>query len=177
MSDKPCRKTIYEQNCEHFRSLNDIMWRVPILVMSLTGGLGIVVATFDLSDPTRRAILIFAGIINLAFILVLFRLRNVIDLLLKEIHDYQNTKHQRGFFVVRVLSSILLVGMLGSFYFAWNVSDVFRPKANASLECLSGTARITVADRPDAQRVLLDVVCNSGESADGPQKRDTSQNP
>ena len=29
----------YEQNYEQFRSLNQIMWQIPVLAMTLTGGL------------------------------------------------------------------------------------------------------------------------------------------
>lgn len=79
---------VYNQNCQDFRSLNEIMWRVPILAMSLTGGLGIAIATFDLSNPARQALLVFAGLGNVIFILVLFRLRSVMDRLLMNIHAF-----------------------------------------------------------------------------------------
>ena len=163
MTDNKCDKTVYVQNCEDFRSLNNIMWRVPILVMSLTGGLLVAVATFELSDPARQGILVFAGLINLAFIVVLYRLRYVMDRILKQIHAYQGTKYQKGFRVVLTLSAILLISMLGSFYSAWEVSDMFRTSVDASLECENGIAKISVADHSDSDRVLLSVVCDSEE--------------
>ena len=149
-----CNKTVYEQNCEDFRSLNNIMWRVPILVMSLTGGLLVAVATFDLSDPARQGILVFAALVNLAFIIVLFRLRFVMDRILKQVHDYQGTEYQKGFCVVRTLSAILFISMIGSIYSAYNVSDVFRKNEIATVECPNGIARISVTndDNPVGHR-------------------------
>jgi len=32
-------KAAYEQNYQHFRSLNQIMWQIPVLATTLTGGL------------------------------------------------------------------------------------------------------------------------------------------
>ena len=130
---QPCQKLVYEQTCEDFRSLNDIMWRVPIMVMTLTGGLGVAIATFDLSDPARRAISIFAAVINIAFIGVLIRLRIVMQKLLQRIHAYQGTTSGNGFIVVGIFSLMLAVAASGSLYFAWNADDVFRTEAEADV--------------------------------------------
>jgi hypothetical protein len=46
-------KLCYEQNCEQMRSLNQIMWQVPIIAMTLTGGLWRAVATLN---GVRKAI-------------------------------------------------------------------------------------------------------------------------
>lgn len=163
MTDSGSDKTIYEQNCEDFRSLNDIMWKVPLLVMSLTGGLGVAVATFDLADSARCALLIFIGSINVAFILVLYRLRFVMDKLLKRIHEFQGTEHKYGYYVVTILSLILLAGAVGSYYYASNVIDLLPPQVSTDLNCGNGRSTISVVDQPDSERVILEVTCKSIE--------------
>ena len=40
-------KVCYEQNCQTFRSLNQLMWQVPIIAMTVTGGLWFGVGTFS----------------------------------------------------------------------------------------------------------------------------------
>jgi protein strawberry notch len=40
-------KEAYEQNYQQFRSLNQIMWQIPVLAMTLTGGLWFGVSTID----------------------------------------------------------------------------------------------------------------------------------
>jgi hypothetical protein len=32
-------KTIFEQDCQEFRSLNGFLWQIPVIVSTLTGGL------------------------------------------------------------------------------------------------------------------------------------------
>ena len=137
------------------------MWRVPILVMSLTGGLLIAVATFELSDIARRGILVFAGLINAAFIVVLIRLRRVMDRLLKHIHDYQGTKFQKGFVVVRTLSVILSICMVVSFISAWKVSYIFSSNVEATLECQNGINRVSLIEQSDSDRIVLNIDCDS----------------
>jgi hypothetical protein len=50
-------KVCYEQNCEHMRSLNQIMWQVPMIAMTLTGGLWYAVATMKGMDAKVRGAL------------------------------------------------------------------------------------------------------------------------
>jgi hypothetical protein len=33
------QKTIFEQDCQEFRSLNGFLWQIPVIVSTLTGGL------------------------------------------------------------------------------------------------------------------------------------------
>jgi len=40
MADADASKlAAYNQNSENFRSLNQLMWQIPLIAMSLTGGL------------------------------------------------------------------------------------------------------------------------------------------
>jgi hypothetical protein len=48
------QKLCYEQNCEQMRSLNQIMWQVPIIAMTLTGGLWYGVATLSAAQTGIR---------------------------------------------------------------------------------------------------------------------------
>ena len=58
-------KLCYEQNCEHMRSLNQIMWQVPMIAMTLTGGLWYAVATVKGMDSIARiGMLGFSAIAN-----------------------------------------------------------------------------------------------------------------
>lgn len=43
---------IYGQKCQDIRSLNEILWRVPVIVITITGGLGKgVKSPFDSCQP------------------------------------------------------------------------------------------------------------------------------
>ena len=46
---------IYQQSCEEFRSLNGFFWQIPIIMMTLNGGLWYSVASLDLSTPLNAA--------------------------------------------------------------------------------------------------------------------------
>ena len=67
-------KVCYEQNYLQFRSLNQIMWQVPIIAMTLTGGLWFGVS--KMSTPAVQIsllILAFVGNIGLTFVLIRIR--------------------------------------------------------------------------------------------------------
>lgn len=65
----------YKQACEDFRQLNQMFWQAPTIIVTITGGLGLAVATQKLNPEVQFWLLIFAGICNLVWILVLCRLR------------------------------------------------------------------------------------------------------
>ena len=161
MSEETKKQAIYEQNCEDFRSLNRIMWGVPILAMTLTGGLGAAIGTFDLSSPARSALLGFAGLANFILIVVLFRLRSIMDRLLGVIHVYQGTQHKKGFFVVKMFSIILLVGGVGCVAVAVWVDEVFPPTSKGTLVCAHGIANIRVIEQLKQNRIVLEVLCGA----------------
>jgi hypothetical protein len=101
-------KICYVQNCEHMRSLVQIMWQVPMLAMTLTGGLWYAVATMKGMDPNARsALLVFSAIANGGLILMINRVRNVIAAYLKRIKSFNPTSHadatdpEKSFFVFR----------------------------------------------------------------------------
>ena len=70
-------KVAYEQNYQQFRSLNQIMWQIPVLAMTLTGGLWYGVSTID-DDPLLVSILLLTALFgNLVLSGVLLRFRHV----------------------------------------------------------------------------------------------------
>lgn len=69
----------YQQNYLHFRSLNQIMWQIPVLAMTLTGGLWFGVSKI-LDNPLLVTVLLATATFgNLVFIAILARFRHVME--------------------------------------------------------------------------------------------------
>lgn len=69
----------YEQNYIQFRSLNQIMWQIPVLAMTLTGGLWFGVAQLEKSPWLQGTLLLTALLGNLSLLVVLRRFRHVMS--------------------------------------------------------------------------------------------------
>ncbi|MDE4100140.1 class I SAM-dependent methyltransferase [Phaeobacter gallaeciensis] len=69
----------YQQNYQQFRSLNQIMWQIPVLAMTLTGGLWFGVSRIPENTWLVTALLLTAVVGNGALFAVLFRFRHVMD--------------------------------------------------------------------------------------------------
>jgi hypothetical protein len=83
------QKVCYEQNFAQFRSLNEQMNRVPTIAVTLTGGLWFGAAlTKDMETTTRFALLIFAGLANVALGLSCLRIRDVMQSYLEKIRTF-----------------------------------------------------------------------------------------
>ena len=120
-------KLCYEQNCENLRSLNQIMWQVPMIAMTLTGGVWYAVATLaGMATSIKYGLLVFVTLANIFLILILQRVRSVMAAYLakiKEFHpagfaDTQSTQatawlKERG--VANTFCSLLLIAALMSF--------------------------------------------------------------
>lgn len=87
----PQEDLIYEQTYTEFRSLNGFFWQIPLIMMTLNGGLWFSVASLDLDVTAERGILWFAAFANLTMAVGLWRLRAVMATLLVRIHSYENT--------------------------------------------------------------------------------------
>ena len=82
-------KVCYEQNFQQARSLNGQMNQVPVLAMTLTGGLWFAAGvTENLYAEIRFGLLLFAGFCNIALILAVLRIRDVFDSYLKRIKQF-----------------------------------------------------------------------------------------
>ena len=73
----------YEQNYLQFRSLNQIMWQIPVLAMTLTGGLWFGVSRIQENPLLISALLLTAIVGNLSLVAVLYRFRHVMGCYLK----------------------------------------------------------------------------------------------
>jgi len=71
----PFEVEAYKQICEDFRQLNQVFWQAPVIIISITGGIGFAVASVD-SFVLRAVLLFFAGLCNAAWAAVIWRLRN-----------------------------------------------------------------------------------------------------
>jgi hypothetical protein len=84
-------KVCYEQHSESFRNLNTQMWQVPIIAMTLTGGLWFGIFSGDIEAAQATWLLIFCGVCDLLFIAVLYRVRFIMSLLIEKISQFNPT--------------------------------------------------------------------------------------
>jgi hypothetical protein len=79
----------YEQNCEQLRHLNQIMWQVPIVAMTLTGGLWYAIASIKgVGVLARSVVLIFSCIALSGLILMILRVRDVFGKYLEKVEAF-----------------------------------------------------------------------------------------
>ncbi|MCZ4288416.1 class I SAM-dependent methyltransferase [Hoeflea alexandrii] len=69
----------YGQNSENFRALNQLMWQIPLLAMTLTGGLWFGVSMADSAPLFQFCLLGLAAAGNFGLCLVLTRLRYIME--------------------------------------------------------------------------------------------------
>lgn len=89
MPDFEREKTCYEQNCESARGINKQLNQVPVLAITLTGGLwyGAVVAE-GVTDVARFGVLCFAAICNFCLVFAAMRIRDVLQSHLEKIEEF-----------------------------------------------------------------------------------------
>lgn len=89
----PLALASYNQNFETFRALNALMWQIPLIAMTLTGGLWFGVSQVDAAIELRLGLLALAALGDMGLIVVLARLRYILERYLK----WLNAAHPRGF--------------------------------------------------------------------------------
>jgi hypothetical protein len=90
-------KVCYEQNFQQARSLNGQMNQVPVLAMTLTGGLWFAAGvTENLYPEIRFGLLLFAGFCNIALILAALRIRDVFHSYLERIEQFRPDSFASG---------------------------------------------------------------------------------
>jgi len=99
---------IYEQSCQEFRSINGFFWQIPLIMMTLNGGLWYSVASLTLDVCAQRGILWFAVGANLVMIVGLWRLRSIMQDLLDRIRTFEGRAQMGPQRIVQVLFSLLL---------------------------------------------------------------------
>lgn len=90
-------KLCYEQNFEQARSLNAQMNYVPTFSVTLTGGLWFGAGLTDNVDQAIRfALLFFAGLCNIALVLVGYRTRDVMKSYFEKIEAFHKASFADG---------------------------------------------------------------------------------
>lgn len=82
-------KTCYEQNCESARGINKQLNQIPVLAITLTGGLwygGVVAAGVE--EVARFGVLCFAAICNLCLVFAAMRIRDVLQSHLEKMEQF-----------------------------------------------------------------------------------------
>ena len=96
-STKSREAVCYNQNFEQFRSLNAQMNQVPVLAMTLTGGLWFGAGvTEHLETVVRFALLMLSVFSNLALVLVVLRIRDVLECYLERIETFHPASFAGG---------------------------------------------------------------------------------
>ena len=83
-------KLCYEQNCEHARSLNRQMNQVPVLAVTLTGGLWLAGGLNEhlVAREIQFALIFFSGLCNLGLLLAAIRIRDVFESYIERIQQF-----------------------------------------------------------------------------------------
>tara|TARA_B100000780_G_C21122099_1_gene454609 strand:- start:2984 stop:3487 length:504 start_codon:yes stop_codon:yes gene_type:complete len=87
----------YQQNFEQARSLNEQMNRVPVLAVTVTGGLWFGAGVVDGVDEMIRFLLVLlAGFSNLALIFALTRIRDVFQSYMEKVQAFYPDAYASG---------------------------------------------------------------------------------
>lgn len=91
-------KLCYEQNFEQFRALNAQMNRIPAFSVTLTGGLwfGAGLIQNNLDSTIRFALLLYAGLSNLALIAISYRIRDVMSAYQSKLRGFRSDSYVSG---------------------------------------------------------------------------------
>jgi len=111
-------KVCYQEHSESFRSLNQHLWQIPVIAMTLTGGLWFGVANINLVG--REYLLLLAGLSNFGLIVVLWRTRYVMEMVLAKLEEFSENHHVKAkgkYIVVGVYSTLLAIAGLISLMF------------------------------------------------------------
>lgn len=122
---------VYKQHCEDFRDLNRVFWRVPFVAMSLTGGIVVAVATLHFSAPWQSALLYFLALCNVAFIVIIWRVRaGVMQRLLLRIYAFEGRPPPKtSYHVMITFTALFGVTIAFSIIAAINPGEVFSHQA------------------------------------------------
>lgn len=130
------QKEIYIQICEDFRSLNNILWKTPMLAITITGGLWFAVAKFEVSSQAKAIALYFTSFLDVVFIIIIWRLRVLLGKILKRKLEFEEQPQTRGGLVVGLFALMLCASAVVSFLFAMN-PQYYHQSTEAFLYCMS----------------------------------------
>ena len=116
-------KVCYEQNFQQYRAMNQIMWQVPLLAITITGGLWYATLNVTGVQDFKRPIFLLAFVLDVALIAVLWRVRHVMSAYMVKIESFNPGSFVkasgRGLFnwpytVVSAFSLALAIAAFGS---------------------------------------------------------------
>lgn len=132
MSDETARKQAferekccYEQNCQQFRAMNQIMWQVPLLAITITGGLWYAALGVSGASDFRKPLFLLSAVLDFALIAVLWRVRFVMAAYLVQIESFNPSAFvrasgtgvlNRSYTVVTAFSIALACAGIGSVF-------------------------------------------------------------
>jgi len=123
-------KTCYQEHSKSFRALDQHLWKIPAIAMTLTGGLWFAVANINMAG--KEWLLFLAAISDFGLILVLFRIRFIMSRILEKLADFSAQWHvsatgpllwQRPLLMVVVYSILLAVAGFISMFFFFELVD------------------------------------------------------
>jgi SAM-dependent methyltransferase len=133
----------YNQNFETFRALNALMWQIPLIAMTLTGGLWFGVAKVEGPPIFRVGLLMLAMLGNLGLIVVLARLRYIIGRYLTWLEEASPRCHvsapgesrwTRNQTVKLVFQLMLgFAGLISFVLMCASMATIFKPTGEAAL--------------------------------------------
>lgn len=89
-------KLCYEQNFEQFRAMNQIMWQVPLLAITITGGLWYAALGVDAAAAFRGPLFLLGALLDFALIVILWRVRFVMAAYLQELERFNPSAFVRA---------------------------------------------------------------------------------
>ncbi len=84
-------KAAYEQNFEQFRDMNRIMWQVPVLGITITGGFWYAAFAVAEMNGISRALFLMCAVLDLSLMAVLWRIRFVMSAYLTKLEAFNPT--------------------------------------------------------------------------------------
>jgi len=145
----------YRQVCEDFRQLNQSFWQAPVIIVSITGGIGLALTTVE-SWYLRISLLLLACICNAAWAAVIVRLRRgVMKQLLDAKHAFESkylpiSPQGDGQVIMKIFVILLLIVAISCLAATPFVGTLFpiKKKAEAPSAPLIQNIIICISDRP-----------------------------
>lgn len=124
----------YLEAGQHLRSLNQLMWQVPSMAIAITGGLWFGAASIEAYTP-RAWVLGFTGLVNVLTIIILWRIRGVIETYINHQDNFAQTiPKSKGRVVIGCWSVALFAAGLVSSLGAYNPESISKSRTSDKLQ-------------------------------------------
>lgn len=143
--------TRYEQMCADYRSLNGFLWQIPIIVTTLNGGLWFSVANFPFTAHAQTDLLRFACAADILMIIVLWRVRFVLNGIQEQISKLDSRTIGKARFVVVACFTLLLGAAAFGSFSASRAPGLYFSKPGTDAIKGTATSAAPAAPQPQAQ--------------------------